>query len=75
MKEGITNLQPADITSDVFVIAPSQLDYIANVFGRAFAETMNMKTFTNRICQVAKDSLRTALKSAKKMGEDKNITH
>lgn len=69
MKESIKQLQTANITSDVFIISPAQLEYIASVFSKNFADSMNMRTFSGRICEIARESLRTALKEAKKMGE------
>ena len=69
MKESIKQLQTANITSDVFIISPTQLEYIASVFSKNFADSMNMRTFSGRICEIARESLRTALKEAKKMGE------
>lgn len=69
MKEQVKQLQTNNITSEIFVISPAQLDYIAGVFGKNFANTMNMRTFSDRIEEVARESLRTALRAAKKMGE------
>ncbi|MBO4700834.1 MAG: hypothetical protein J5620_03760 [Alphaproteobacteria bacterium] len=69
MKESIKQLQPTSITSEVFVISPAQLEYLADVFSKNFADTMNMRTFSSRIYEVALASLRNALKSTKKMGE------
>lgn len=69
MKESIKQLQPTSITSEVFVISPAQLEYLADVFSKNFADTMNMRTFSARIYEVALASLRNALKSTKKMGE------
>ena len=69
MKESIKQLQTANITSDVFIISPAQLEYIANIFSKNFADSMNMRTFSGRICEIARESLRSALKEAKKMGE------
>ena len=68
MKESIKQLQPTSITSEVFVISPAQLEYLADVFSKNFADTMNMRTFSSRIYEVALASLRNALKSTKKMG-------
>lgn len=68
MKEQIQQLKSENITSDVFIIAPTQIDYIARVFAKNFADSMNMRTFAERIYNVANESLRTALKSARKMG-------
>ena len=69
MKEPIKQLQTNNITSDVFIISPAQLEYIADVFGKNFADAMNMRTFSTRITEVARESLRTALRAARKMGE------
>ena len=69
MKDQIQQLQPINITSDVFIISPAQLEYIAGVFSKNFADSTNMRTFSGRICEIARESLRTALKEAKKMGE------
>jgi hypothetical protein len=71
MKEQIHELKPENITSDVFIIAPTQIDYIARIFAKNFADTMNMRTFAERIYCVARESLHGALKSAHKMGETK----
>ena len=70
-KESIHSLDPSDISSDVFVIAPTQIDYIARVFADHVADAMNMRTFANKIRQIAAESLRTALTSAGKMGAGK----
>ena len=69
MKEPIKQLKPETITSDIFVIAPTQLEYIADIFSKNFADSMNMRTFAGRIHDIAVESLRNALRSAKKMGE------
>ena len=71
MKEAIKQLKPTEITSEVFIIAPSQLEYLADTFGKNFADAMNMRTFSARICEVARESLRSALRAAKKMGENR----
>lgn len=69
MKEQVKQLQTTNITSEIFVISPAQLDYIAGVFSKNFADAMNMRTFSDRIEEVARESFRTALRTAKKMGE------
>ena len=53
MKEQIKQLNSANITSDVFIISPAQLEYIAGIFGKNFADSMNMRTFSDRICEIA----------------------
>ena len=69
MKNSIKQLDSANITSDIFIISPAQIEYIANVFTKYFADAMNMRTFSGRINEIARESLRGALKSAKTMGE------
>ena len=69
MKDQIQVLKPENITSDVFIIAPTQIDFISRVFAKNFADAMNMRTFAERIRCVARESLVHALKSARKMGE------
>ena len=69
MKTQVKQLDTRDITSDIFMISPAQVEYIANVFTKNFADTMNMRTFSGRINEIARESLRTALKSAKTMGD------
>ena len=69
MKEQIKQLEKNNITSEVFVISPAQLEYIAGVFSKNFADAMNMRTFSGRIYDIANESLRAALHAAKKMGE------
>lgn len=69
MKENVYNLNPANITSEVFVIAPTQIEYIAQIFGDSVADAMNMRTFAQKLRQIAEQSLVTALKAAKHQGE------
>ena len=68
MKEAIRKLDVSKITSDVFVIAPTQIEYIATVFGDSVADAMNMRAFAGKLRQIAEQSLRTALNAAKKQG-------
>ena len=65
----IQNLKPTEITSDVFIINPSQIDLISQTFGNAIAEEMNMRPFSQKICKIASETLVKVLYSAKKMGE------
>ena len=69
MKNSVKQLDSANITSNIFIISPAQIEYIANVFTKNFADAMNMRTFSGRINEIARESLRSALKSAKTMGE------
>jgi hypothetical protein len=67
----VQQLNPESITSDVYIIAPTQIEYIAHIFGNTVADTMNMRTFAPKIRQIAEQALRHALQSAKHMGEKK----
>ncbi len=69
MREPIQNLKPSEITSDVFIVAPTQIEYIARIFGNTVADTMNMRTFAPKIRQIAEQALRHALGAARKQGE------
>lgn len=71
MRENVQRLSPSNITSEVFVIAPTQIEYIAQIFGDSVADAMNMRTFAQKIRQIAEQSLRTALSVAKHQGERK----
>lgn len=71
IRENVYNLKPSNITSEVFVIAPTQIEYIAQIFGDSVADAMNMRTFAQKIRQIAEQSLRTALQGAKHQGEKK----
>jgi len=68
MRENITTLSPEDITSDVFIIAPSQIDTISKNFGNAVAEAMNVRPLAGKIRQIAYEILTETLHNAKKMG-------
>ncbi|MEE1029599.1 MAG: hypothetical protein UIC65_01090 [Alphaproteobacteria bacterium] len=70
-EQTIQQLKPESITSDVYIIAPTQIEYIAHIFGNTVADTMNMRTFAPKIRQIAEHALRHALQSAKHMGEQK----
>ena len=69
MQQPVKKLNPADITSDVYIIAPTQIEYISRLFGNTVADTMNMRTFAPKIRQIAEQALRHALGVAKKQGE------
>ena len=68
MRENIRQLKTSDITSDVFVIAPTQLDYIATIFGDAVADAMNMRTFAQKFRDIARASLHEGLRAARRQG-------
>ena len=71
MQEPIQKLNPESITSDVYIVAPTQIEHIARIFGNTVADTMNMRTFAPKIRQIAEQALRHALQSARHMGEKK----
>ena len=69
MRENIHNLDTKNIISDTYTNAPTQIEYIARLFGNTVADTMNMRTFAPKIRQIAEHALRHALKSARTQGE------
>ena len=69
MRENITTLNTENISSDVFIIAPSQIDAISKKFGNAVAEAMNVRPLAGKIRQIAYEILTQTLHDAKKMGE------
>ena len=71
MKEPVQRLNTANITSDIFVVAPTQIEYIARLFADSVADTMNMRTFAPKIRQIAQESLRPALSAARRQGAGK----
>ncbi len=71
MKEPVQQLNTADITSEVFIIAPTQIEYISRLFADSVADTMNMRTFAPKIRQIAAESLRRALAAARHQGAGK----
>ena len=71
MQNQVQKLNPESITSDIYIIAPTQIEYIAHIFGNTVADTLNMRPFAQKIRQIAEQSLRQALQSAKHMGEKK----
>ncbi|MCM1294359.1 MAG: hypothetical protein NC311_02250 [Muribaculaceae bacterium] len=71
MREPVHKLDTSNITSEVYTIAPTQIEYIAQIFGDSVADTMNMRTFSQKIRQIAATSLRQALAAARHQGEGK----
>lgn len=71
MKEPVQKLNTADITSEIFVIAPTQIEYISHMFADSVADAMNMRTFAPKIRQIAEESLRRALAAARRQGTGK----
>lgn len=71
MKDIVQKLDTSKITSEVYVIAPTQIEYIAQLFGDSVADAMNMRAFAQKIRALAEQSLRNALGAAKKQGLNK----
>lgn len=69
MREPIQDLKTSNITSEVFTIAPTQLEYIAQIFGDSVADSMNMRPFAPKLRQLAMQALQRALTAARHMGE------
>ena len=68
MKSNVQNLKTSDISSDVFIIAPNQIDAISKKFGDAVAEAMNVRPLAQKIRQIAAETLIKTLRDAKNMG-------
>ena len=69
MKDNFQTLKTSEITSNVFVIAPTQIEIIAQKFGDAVAEAMNVRPLAHKIREIATDILINTLHDAKNMGE------
>lgn len=69
MKTNIQMLKRNEISSDVFIIAPSQIDAISQKFGDAVAEAMNIRPLSQKIREIAAEILVKTLQDAKNMGE------
>jgi hypothetical protein len=69
MKNDIRKLKTSEISSDVFIISPNQIELIAQKFGDSVAETMNIKPLSQKIRQIAIETLIRVLQDAKTMGE------
>ena len=68
MKSNITELKQSDITSEVFLISRTQIDFISANFGDAMAEALNLKSLYYKFRKIAADTLVKALNSASTMG-------
>jgi len=69
MKSDVQILKRNEISSDVFIIAPSQIDAISQRFGDAVAEAMNIRPLSQKIREIAAETLTQILQEAKTMGE------
>jgi len=68
--QSVTQLKTTEISSDVYTIAPTQMEYIAKLIGDTVADNMNMRAFAPKIRTIAMRALQTALQSARHMGEE-----
>ncbi|MCQ2562308.1 MAG: hypothetical protein MJ158_01665 [Alphaproteobacteria bacterium] len=69
MRENVQTLQTTDISSEIFTIAPTQIEFISNQIGNFLAEQMQLRPLATKIKNIAHDSLIRALQSAKTMGK------
>ena len=69
MRAPVRPLSTTDITSEVYTISPTQIEYIARIFADSVADAMNMRAFAGRIREIATTSLQSALTRARHMGE------
>lgn len=69
MKSNVQMLKRNEISSDVFIIAPSQIEIISQQFGDAVAEAMNIRPLSQKIREIAAETLTKILQDAKTMGE------
>ena len=69
MRTPVTELKTSDISSTVYTISPTQVEYIARIFGDSVANAMNMRAFAGKFREIALQSLHSALSAAKRMGE------
>ena len=67
--QSVTQLKTTEISSDVYTIAPTQMEYIAKLIGDTVADNMNMRAFAPKMRTIAMRALQTALQSARHMGE------
>lgn len=68
-EQTVRRLNPANITSEVYIVAPTQIEYISQIFADNVADTLNLRTFAQKIRQIAEQSLRAALSAARHQGE------
>jgi len=69
MKAEYQQLKPSEITSDVCVVSPTQIDYISQHFTEVLASELNLRPLAYKIQKIAKEALVSSLNQAKKMGE------
>ena len=69
MQTNFRELKQSEITSEVFIINPSQIDIISKMFADAVAQEMNVRPLSEKIRQIAKETLIQTLRHAKRIGE------
>ena len=69
MKQNVTALKYSDLSGDVFIITPTQVDKIAQIFSDEMAEAMNVRPLSQKIRQIANETLTKVLQHSKYMGE------
>lgn len=69
MKPNVTELKQSEISSEVFVISPTQIDFISATFGDSIAKELNLQSLAYKFRKIAAESLVKALNSAKTMGQ------
>ena len=69
-EQTIKHLKTTEITSEIYTIAPTQMEYIATLIGNTVADNMNLRAFAPKIRAIAMRALQTALTSARHMGEN-----
>jgi hypothetical protein len=69
MQTNIRELKQSEISSEVFIISPTQIDIISKMFADAVAQEMNVRPLSEKIHQIAKENLLKTLKFAKRIGE------
>ena len=69
MQTNIRELKQSEISSEVFIINPTQIDIISKMFADAVAQEMNVRPLSEKIHQIAKETLLKTLKFAKRIGE------
>ena len=69
MKNNVQMLKHSEISSDIFVVSPAQIEIISQKFGDAVAEAMNVRPLSQKIREIAAEILVKTLNNAKNMGE------
>ncbi len=68
MKDTPFKLSESQVTSEIFTISPTQIDFIAKMFADSVADGMNMRAFAPKFKDCAKAAIVESLKAARRMG-------